>query len=310
MDILLWSIVLIVALFWLVKSADYFTLWAENFGLYFGMSSFIVWATIVAIWGSMPELATSLLSALDGKTSFAVDNVIGSNIANTLLIGWIAAISVGTLTVKKKLIDVDLPFFFISSALFVLFISDGIYSYKEGIISLIMLVLYVFYTLSDTTDDEENNSSPKTFKYIWLLYIFLGMIGIFIGAKYTIESVTKLGELLNISPSIITMLAVAIGTSLPELIISVRSAMAGKHSIALGNVFWSNTFNVLAVVGVPSLFTTLTVSQSALSIWVPFFIVATLWFIFTTSDNTIQKWEWMALLILYSAFIGNILGFI
>jgi len=100
-----------------------------------------------------------------------------------------------------------------------------------------MLVLYVFYTLSDTTDDEENSSSPKTFKYIWLIYIFLGMIGIFIGAKYTIESVTKLGELLHISPSIITMLAVAIGTSLPELIISVRSAIAGKHSIALGNVF-------------------------------------------------------------------------
>lgn len=308
MDILMWGLILVVSLFWLVKSADYFTLWAENFGLYFGMSSFIVGATIVAIWGSMPELATSLLSALDGKTSFAVDNVIGSNIANTLLIWGIAAISVWTLTVKEKLIDVDLPFFFISSALFVLYISDGIFTYKEGIISLIMLVLYVFYTLSDTTDDEENSSKPKNFKTIWIVYIVLGIIGIFIGAKYTIESVTKLWELLNISPSIITMLAVAIGTSLPELIISVRSAMAWKHSIALGNIFWSNTFNVLAVVWVPSFFTTLTVSESALNIGLPFFIVASLAFIFTTSDNRIQKWEGLALLILYSSFIGNILG--
>ncbi|MCD5374900.1 calcium/sodium antiporter [Candidatus Gracilibacteria bacterium] len=308
MDILLWGVVLVIALFGLVKSADYFTLGAEKFGLYFGMSSFIVGATIVAIGGSMPELATSLLSALDGKTSFAVDNVIGSNIANTLLIGGISAITVGTLTVKKKLIDVDLPFFFISSALFVLFISDGIFNYKEGIISLVMLVLYIFYTLSDTTDDEENANSPKEFKTIWMVYILCGIVGIFIGAKYTIESVTKLGELLDISPSIITMLAVAIGTSLPELIISVRSAMAGKHSIALGNIFGSNTFNVLAVVGVPSLFTTLTVSDSALQIGVPFFIVATLGFIFTTSDNTIQKWEGMALLILYSTFIANIIG--
>jgi len=130
MDVIIWLVILVVSLFWLVKSADYFTLWAENFGLYFGMSSFIVGATIVAIGGSMPELATSLLSALDWKTSFAVDNVIGSNIANTLLIGWIAAISVWTLTVKEKLIDVDLPFFFISSALFVWFISDGIFNYK------------------------------------------------------------------------------------------------------------------------------------------------------------------------------------
>jgi cation:H+ antiporter len=84
--------------------------------------------------------------------------------------------------------------------------------------------------------------------------------------------------------------------------------MAGKHSIALGNIFGSNTFNVLAVVGIPSFFTTLTVSESALTIGIPFFIVATLGFIFTTSDNTIQKWEGIALLILYSAFIGNILG--
>jgi len=272
------------------------------------MSSFIVGATIVAIWGSMPELATSLLSALGGQKSFAVDNVIGSNIANTLLIWWIAAIVVWTLKVKEKLIDVDLPFFFISSALFVLFISDGTFNYKEGIISLFMLVLYIFYTLSDTTDDEENETSPKNFKHIWIVYIVLGMLGIFIGAKYTIQSVTKLWELLHISPSIITMLAVAIGTSLPELIISVRSAMAWKHSIALGNIFGSNTFNVLAVVGIPSLFTTLTVSESALTIGIPFFIVASLAFIFTTSDNTIQKWEGMALLILYSAFIANILG--
>ncbi len=309
MDILFWAGVLAVSLFGLVKSADYFTSWAENFGLYFGMSSFIVGATIVAIWGSMPELATSLLAAIDGKTSFAVDNVIGSNIANTLLIWGVSALAVGTLTVKEKLIDVDLPFFFISSALFVLFISDGVFNYKEGIVSLVMLALYICYTLSDTTDDEENSKVKKNFKTLWIVYIVLGMIGIFIGAKYTIESVTKLWDLLNISPSIITMLAVAIGTSLPELIISVRSAMAGKHSIALGNIFWSNTFNVLAVVWIPSLFVNLTVSESVLSIWIPFFIVATLGFIFTTSDNRIQKWEWMALLILYSVFIGNVLGF-
>lgn len=308
MDILTWSFVLLVSLFWLVKSADYFTLWAENFGLYFGMSSFIVGATIVAIWWSMPELATSLLAAIDGKTSFAVDNVIGSNIANTLLIWWISALAVGTLTVKEKLIDVDLPFFFISSAIFVIFISDGVFNYKEGIISLIMLIMYICYTLSDTTEDEENETKPKSFHTLWIVYIILWMIGIFIGAKYTIESVTKLWELLSISPSIITILAVAIGTSLPELIISVRAAINGKHSIALWNIFWSNTFNVLAVVWIPSLFVTLEVSESVLQVWIPFFIVATLWFIFTTSDNRIQKWEWIALLILYTAFIGNVLG--
>lgn len=86
MDILLWSSVLLASLFILVKSADYFTAGSEKIGLFFGLSPFIVGATIVSIGGSMPELATSILGAFNGETDFAVDNVIGSNIANTLLI--------------------------------------------------------------------------------------------------------------------------------------------------------------------------------------------------------------------------------
>ncbi len=308
MNIFFWSCVLWAALFWLVKSADYFTLWSEKVGLYLGMRSFIVWATIVALWGSMPELATSLLSALDGKTDFAIDNVIGSNIANTLLIWWVCSVIVGTLAVKEKLVDIDLPFFFLSSAIFIIFIYDGVFDYKEGIISLFMLVIYILYTVYDTAQDSENTKTLKKFHILWIVYILWGVWGIFIGAKYTITSVTMLWELLNISPSIITMLAVAIGTSLPELIISLRAALSGKHSIALGNIFGSNTFNVLAVAWIPSLFVSLSVSQTALEIGIMFFIVSTLWFIFTTSDNKIQKWEGAGLLVLYSIFILKIIG--
>ena len=311
MDILFWSGVLFFSLFGLVKSADYFTIWAENFWLYFWLSSFVVWATIVAVGWSMPELATSIIWALNGHTKFAVDNVVGSNIANTLLIWWIVAIVVKTLKVKKQLTDVDLPFFFMSSALFILFISDWVFSWKEWIISLIMLVIFIAYTLSDRTKSFENESTIKKIKPIWLAYIFLWTLWIFIWAKYTVESVTKLGELLWISSAIITMLAVAIWTSLPELIISVRAAMAWKHSIALWNIFGSNTFNALAVVWIPSLIVgELNVSQTVLTVWIPIFIVATLAFIFTTSDDKIQKWEWMALLVLYVVFVGNIIWFL
>ena len=306
-DILLWSVVLFVSLFWLVKSADYFTIWAENIGLYFGLSSFVVGATIVAIWGSMPELATSIIGALNWHTDFAVDNVIGSNIANTLLIWWIVAIAVKTLKVKEQLIDVDLPFFFISSAIFVYFISDWVFNWKEWIISLIMLTIFIFYTLSDRTKSSENKSEHKKIKTSWIAYIVLGCIWIFLWAKYTVVSVTELWSLLNIPSAIITMLAVAIGTSLPELIISVRAALKWKHSIALWNIFWSNTFNALAVVWIPSLFLDLTVSETVINIWIPLFIISSLAFIFTTSDNQIQKWEWMALLVLYAVFVGNIL---
>jgi len=310
MDIFIWWIILIISLAVLVKSADYFTLWAEKLWLYFWMSSFIVWATIISIWSSMPEIATSLIWALNWETSFAVDNVIWSNIANTLLVWWIIAISVWTLQIKKKLMDVDLPFFFISSAVFVLFIMDWIFTYKEGILSLILLLVYVLYTLADKTKSSENEKIIKKFNYKWILLIIWWIVWIYFWANYTIKSVSTLGELLNIPSSIITMLAVAIWTSLPELIISVRAAKAWKHSIALWNIFGSNTFNALAVVWIPSLFTNLTVSVSALMLWIPFFIAATLAFLFTTSDDKIQKWEWIALLVVYIIFVWKIIWWV
>jgi len=115
---------------------------------------------------------------------------------------------------------------------------------------------------------------------------------------------------MNIVPSVITMLAVALGTSLPELTISIRAALSGRHSVALGNIFGSNTFNVLAVAGIPSLFGTLTVSKEVFSYGLPFLIVASLAFIFATTDDRIQKWEGFALVIIYVAFVGKVIGII
>lgn len=316
LDILLPVFFLFIALVGLVKSADIFTNASERIGLYFGLSSFIVGATIVSIGSSLPELATSLITVLSGdpeQMKFPIDNIIGSNIANTLLVGGLAAIAVGTLRVKEELIDVDLPFFFISSALFLLFIMDGNFTWKEGVISLVLLVIFIVYTINDEPVERPAVESEKVTKIGFKEFglAALGALGIFISAKYTVSNVLEIsGKIPGIDQTLITMLVVAIGTSLPEIIVSVRAAMKGKHSIALGNIFGSNTFNVLAVAGVPSFFGTLTVSEGAMTLGVPFFIASTLAFIFTTSDDKIQKWEGYALLVIYVAFVGKLLGMI
>jgi len=314
MEILIWLTVLIVSLAVLVKSADYFTEAAEGVGKYLGLSSFIIGATIVSFGSSMPELATSLLALRDGVTDFAIDNIIGSNIANTLLVAGLASIAVVTLKVKEELIDVDLPFFFMSTAVFILFVMDGQFTWKEGILSLLMLGIFIVYTIKTGTDEaEERQGIDKTARgliSLWksIVIIVVSILFIFVSSKYTIDSVSHLAEMMHVAPAIITMLAVAFGTSLPEIIISVRAALAGRHSVALGNVFGSNTFNVLAVAGVPSLFGTLTVSAEAFAIGIPILIVASFAFIFTTSDDQIQKWEGMALLVIYAVFVGKITG--
>lgn len=314
MELLMWIAVLVASLTVLVKSADIFTAAAEKVGLFFGLSSFIVGATIVSFGSSMPELATSIFALQAGATDFAIDNIIGSNIANSLLVAGLAAVAVGTLKVKKQLIDVDVPFFFMSSAVFLLFIYDGIFTAIEGIISLVMLGVFIAYTIYAGTDDVEDHDKSENKKpsvktvFTSCGIILVSVIVIVFSSKYTIDSVTAIATLMNIAPAIITMIAVAFGTSLPEIIISVRAAMNGRHSVALGNVFGSNTFNVLAVAGIPSFFGTLTVSSTAATIGIPFFIAASLAFIFTTTDDKIQKWEGLALLIIYVVFIGKVTG--
>jgi cation:H+ antiporter len=318
MGIILPSIFLVVSLAFLVKSADVFTNASERIGLYFGLSSFIVGATIVSIGSSLPELTTSLISVLSGGTeqlSFTIDNVIGSNIANILLVGSVATIVVGTLRVKEKLISVDLPFFFVSTALFLLFVMDRMFTWQEGVISLILLVIFVIYTInneaSKEADPEDAQEKVKKIGVKECALVVGGAIGVYFSAKYTISNVLVLATMIpGVDSSLITMLVVALGTSLPEMVVSVRAAIKGKHAVALGNVFGSNTFNSLAVTGIPAFFGTLKVSDNAYYLGIPFLIVATLAFIFITHDDKIPKWEGYALIIIYLAFMGKLLGLV
>lgn len=316
MELLIWFLILAAALFVLVLSADFFTKAAERIGLHFGLSSFIVGATIVSVGSSMPELTTSIIAVLNGVNTFPVSNAIGSNIANCLLVGGICAIAVRTLKVQQKLLDVDLPFFFISTALFVLLILDKEFSRTDAVLSLTLLVIFALYTALDEEKNkvldivaEHFKGKPKL-RWIDGAYLLGGSLGIYFGAEYTIRSVTEVAAILDISSSVVAMLAVAIGTSLPELIVSVQASLRGKHSIALGNIFGSNTFNILAVTGIPAFFGTVTISEEAWSIGLPFLIATTLAFVFTTSDDRIQKWEGLALLVLYAAFVGKLTGLV
>ena len=310
----MWVAALVGSLTLLVISADYFTRAAERIGLFFGLSSFIVGATIVSVGSSMPELTTSIMAVLNGVKDFPISNAIGSNIANCLLVGGICSIVVGTLKVKQQLIDVDLPFFFISTALFLMLVLDKEISKLDAALMFGLLVVFVLYTIFDQSRNklaalvEDKLKKRPKLNFSDALFLIGGAVGIYFSADFTIRSVTELASILNISSSIVAMLAVALGTSLPELVVSVRASLAGKHSIALGNIFGSNTFNILAVTGIPAFFGKVTISDEAWLIGIPFLVATTLAFIFTTSDDRIQKWEGLALLVLYVAFVGKLTG--
>ncbi len=320
-EIIFWFIVLAISLVVLVKAADYFTAYSEKLGLALGLSSFIIGATIVAIGTSLPELVSSLFAVLQsGVTEFVADNIVGSNIANALLILGLGALFARTLRVNTALIDVDLPFFFMSMAVFVFFAWDGTISVIEGVFLLIFFVIFVIYNTKSqgaTDDDKEQMDELKEQfnkkkkkgevpygKYI--LFIILSAAGVAISAKFLIDSVLTLSDLLGISSSFLTITVVAIGTSLPEVLTSIAAIRLGNHGIAIGNVFGSNTFNALLVAGVPALFGDLSVSNLAFTLGLPFLVIATFAAVFTTFDNKVRMWEGVAMLFLYVVFLAKI----
>ncbi|MCB9809867.1 calcium/sodium antiporter [Candidatus Peribacteria bacterium] len=311
MLILLWTGIFIAALGLLLKSADWFTAAAERIGRSIGLSSFLIGALITSIGTSLPELITSTIATLQGDPamqSFAIDNVIGSNIANCLLVVGISAIVSRRLMLEKDIVDIDVPFMVISSGLFVIFIMDGSFSLWEALLSLVFFGFFLAYTLTSVSEDFENVETHNRIEPSTVLILIGSCVGIFLGGKFTVDALQTLSGLLGIASETLTMLLVAVGTSLPEIIVSVQASHRGQTGIALGNVFGSNIFNLLMVVPIPALLGTVTTSPTALAIGIPFFLLATIAFIFVMWDRKVPLLEGAALLVLYVAFVGKVAG--
>lgn len=328
MQILIWSIAFIGSLYVLVKSADHFTEYSEKLGLLFGMSSFIIGATIVAIGTSLPELVSSLYAVIaTGQTSFVADAVVGSNIANALLILGIGAVVARTLKVSTSLIDIDLPFFFMSAGLFAFFAMDKVISWQEGLFLLGFFVIFMVYNIrskpevqdqdemQDLVEEYDENAEKdkkiKIFaiiKYAGLIVLAMGLIAV--SSKYFIDSLLMLSQLFGISSSVLTVSVVAIGTSLPEILTSISAIRMGNHGMAIGNVFGSNIFNIALVASIPSFFGNLSIDPITYAIGIPFLILATLAAFFVTQDNKVRLWEGVAMLLLYLVFLAKILGLV
>ncbi|MGB9847657.1 MAG: calcium/sodium antiporter [Minisyncoccia bacterium] len=330
--LILWIFVFIISLFALIKGADWFVESSEKVGLALKVSPFIIGVTIVAIGTSLPELASSIAAVLKGESEIVTANVIGSNIANILLIIGLSAVAAGRLAVQRSLIDVDLPLLSAVTVLFGFIILDGKIFWQESILLIASFLIYLFYTVAQRSEIPENPlpeelvpgetievlpsrvERRKTKKPIeklnFKVFIFLiiGIIFLVFGSDFLIESVVKLSEILKVGTSVISILGVAVGTSLPELMVSVRAALQKKYEIALGNIFGSNVFNCLMVLGLPALIKTLIVDNLTLNVGFPFMVVATVLLVFSGITRRISKWEGLMFLLIYVLFVIKLFG--
>jgi len=323
-----WIFIFVVSLIVLIKGADWLIESAEKIGLAVGLSSFIVGVIIVGAGTSLPELFSSLAAVLQKVPEVVVANVVGSNIANILLIVGISAVIGRRLVVTKNLIDIDLPLLATVTVILLGILWDKQVNLGESLLMLISYIIYLLYSVFHK-DSEDVKEMPEIFKIEQkkiselvvkggeqklrskvlvrdLFFLILGILGLILGAKYLIESLVKISEMLNVIPGVIAITAVAVGTSLPELIVSAKAAFQKKSEIALGNIFGSNIFNSLIIVGLPGLFEILPVDHQTFNIGIPTMIIATILFIISGISRRIHLWEGAFYLAIYTLFIAKL----
>ncbi|PSN05788.1 conjugal transfer protein TraR [filamentous cyanobacterium CCP5] len=338
-DLILSGLIFIVSLGVLVKASDLFTDAAERIGILMGLPAFVVGVTIVSLGTSLPELISSIVAVTQGAPEVVISNVVGSNIANICLVLGLASIaSTNGLQITYDLVSVDLPLFVGSALLLMLMAWDQDFSKGEAVLLLLGYGVYLFYILkssqaettlealggapsaiseiSETAGEagleSRDASEPSNRTYSlgqWGLLILSALL-IFLGARYTIESLIQISQTLGIGTEIIAVSAVALGTSLPELMVTANAARKNQAELAVGNVLGSNIFNIFTVMGIPGLLGTLTIPAGIMATGIPTMISATLLMFFAIQDKKLTVWEGWLFLILYGWFIGHTFNWI
>ncbi len=324
-------IIFVVSLIFLIKGSEWFLNGAERIGLKFGLSPFVIGVLLVGIGTSLPELISSLAAVAKGVNEIVVANAVGSNITNILLVASIAMILGRKIIFTKNLIDLELPLFAVSTVLFLVVVYDGKVVLLESLLLLTAYIVYLLYSLFNKDEDagatvaekskqieekikEENRGLSYFVTWIFSLkdyiYFVIGIVLVVIGAKYLIDSVIGISIILNIAPGLVSLTAVAFGTSLPELFVSGRAVLSGKSELAIGNILGSNAFNALMVVSIPGIFGTLYIDQKTLSIGIPIMAVVSLLFVIYGISKKLYHWEGIMFLILYALFIFKLFGFV
>lgn len=312
--IILWLVVFAAAIALLIFSSDWFIDAAEKIGLMFKIPSFVIGVIIIGIGTSLPELATSIASIFKNNSEIVVGNAIGSNITNIFLVMGIGAVVGKEFKLKFDILRSDIPFLSASAILISLMIMDRNFTIPEAVICIGLLILYIYTSFKNGKIDEDLEEfevahDHNVSKITWII-LFLSPALIAVGATWTVNAVIEISKIIGIGTELISLTVVALGTSLPEVMVTFQAARKGNPEMAVGNVIGSNIFNTLAVMGIPALFGKLVIPENIVTFSIPVFLGATLMMVIITSDKKVHRFEGIILLSFYLFFIGNIFGIV
>jgi len=257
------ALLLVGGLALLVVGGEVLVRGASGLARSFGLSPLVVGLTVVAFATSTPELAVTAQASLAGSAGLAVGNVVGSNIANILLVTGIAGLIL-PLAVQLPVVRRDVPVMIGMSLLLWVLSLDGGVSRIDGLVLLVLLVAYAAWAVlrsrqpppATALADQESPSSASSGRrpvVVALALVVVGVVMLVIGARWLVDAATDVALALGMSELVVGLTIVAVGTSLPELATSVIAAIRGDVQMAVGNVVGSNIFNIGAVMGISAL---------------------------------------------------------
>jgi len=295
-------VIFVIAMGVLIWGADLIINQSERIALKFKIPEFIIGATLIALGTSLPEMAASIAASMNGKPDIAIANVIGSNILNiTLVLATVFIIS-KKINPARDFFAKDSTWALVPVLVFILMILDGMISRFDAALLLLLMGAYLLFLLQDAKnipEEDLEDLDESTFSWAKVIPIlFGGFILVIVGAHFTVESASEIARDFGISEWIIGIIMISLGTSLPELVVSISAAMKGKVDMAIGNIIGSNMANTTVVLGAAALVNPMAINAPMYFFDIATMIVATLLLVFITANKLYTKSAGISLIII------------
>ncbi len=269
--------VLIIGLILLYTGSEFLVRGAASTAMLFAVRPVMIGLTIVAFATSAPELIVSLIAAVKGSGDISVGNILGSNVINIALVLGISAL-IKPVEINRQITKFEIPYMVFASLVFWILCLDGTIGYKDGLILISMLIVFLIYGIKNAKDNENDKDKNEhvvdrksKFKSIFLntAMLLIGLAGLAKGADMVVNSAIHIATGIGLSQAFIGISVVALGTSLPELAASAVAASKGESDISIGNVVGSNLFNICLVMGMVGLLSPMKIDKNLLDFEFP-----------------------------------------
>ena len=308
-------VIFVIAMGVLIWGADVIIDQSERIALKFKIPEFIIGATLIALGTSLPEMAASIAASYNGKAEIAIANVIGSNILNiTLVLATVFLIS-RKINPSRDFFAKDSTWALVPVLVFILMIFDNMISRFDAALLLLLMGAYLLFLLQDAKNIPELEELEKLEEEVeehfsWLRvipFLILGFVLVIVGAHFTVESASEIARTFGISEWVIGIIMISLGTSLPELVVSISAAAKGKVDMAIGNIIGSNMANTTVVPGAAALVKPMPIHASAYIFDITTMIIATLLLVFLTANKLYTKSAGISLIIILGLFLNHTL---